>query len=77
MPTFSIGVPLLLSLRTGIYTFVKELAGEEKLDINEYNLRAKLAKNTLSDLIVAPRDIDYVVGVASNVVSKAINLAFK
>ena len=77
VPTFSIGVPLLLSLRTGIYTFVKELAGEEKLDINEYNLRAKLAKNTLSDLIVAPRDIDYVVGVASNVVSKAINLAFK
>ena len=36
-----------------------------------------ILKNTLSDLIVAPRDIDYVVGVASNVVSKAINLAFK
>lgn len=77
VPTFSIGVPLLLSLRTGIYTFVREFAKEENIDVNEYKLRAKLAVDTLSDLIVAPRDIDYAVGVASSIVSKAINLAFK
>ena len=76
VPTFSIGVPLLLSLRTGIYAFVKDFAMEENLQINEYNLRKKLADCALSDLIVAPRDIDLAVSVASNIVASAINVAF-
>lgn len=77
VPTFSIGVPLLLSLRTGIYAFVKEFAKDENMQINEYALRQKLADSLLSDLIVAPRDIDLAVNVASNIVSGAINDAFK
>lgn len=76
VPTFSIGVPLLLSLRTGIYAFVKDFAKEENLQISEYNLRKKLADCALSDLIVAPRDIDFAVNVASNIVASAINVAF-
>lgn len=76
VPTFSIGVPLLLSLRTGIYAFVKDFAEEENLQINEYDLRKKLADCALSDLIVAPRDIDLAVSVASNIVASAINVAF-
>lgn len=77
VPTFSIGVPLLLSLRTGIYAFVKEFAKDENMQINEYALRQKLADSLLSDLIVAPRDIDLAVNVASDIVSGAINDAFK
>lgn len=76
VPTFSIGVPLLLSLRTGIYAFVKEFAKDENMQISEYALRQKLADSLLSDLIVAPRDIDLAVNVASNIVSGAINDAF-
>lgn len=76
VPTFSIGVPLLLSLRTGIYAFVKDFAKEENLQISEYDLRKKLADCALSDLIVAPRDIDLAVNVASNIVASAINVAF-
>ena len=76
VPTFSIGAPLLLSLRTGIYAFVKGFAKEENLQINEYDLRKKLADCALSDLIVAPRDIDLAVNVASNIVASAINVAF-
>ena len=76
VPTFSIGVPLLLSLRTGIYAFVKDFAKEENLQINEYNLRKKLADCALADLIVAPRDIDLVVNVASSILANAINIAF-
>lgn len=76
VPTFSIGVPLLLSLRTGIYAFVKDFAKEENLQISEYNLRKKLADCALSDLIVAPRNIDLAVSVASNIVASVINIAF-
>lgn len=76
VPTFSIGVPLLLSLRTGIYAFVKEFAKDENMQINEYALRQKLADSLLSDLIVAPRDIDLVVNVASSILANAINTAF-
>lgn len=76
VPTFSIGVPLLLSLRTGIYAFVKDFAKEENLQTNEYNLRKKLADCALADLIVAPRDIDLVVNVASSILANAINTAF-
>ena len=76
VPTFSIGVPLLLSLRTGIYAFVKDFAKEENLQTNEFNLRKKLADCALADLIVAPRDIDLVVNVASSILANAINTAF-
>ena len=76
VPTFSIGVPLLLSLRTGIYAFVKEFAKDVNMQINEYALRQKLADSLLSDLIVAPRDIDLVVNVASSILANAINTAF-
>ena len=77
VPTFAIGVPLLLSLRTGIYSFVKDFLDEEKIEANEYNLRKKLADCALSDLIVAPRDVDLAVSLSSKIVAGAINTAFR
>lgn len=77
VPTLSIGVPLLLSLRTGIYSFVKDFAKEENIEISEFDLRQKLGDCALSDLIVAPRDIDLVAALSSKIVANAINYAFK
>lgn len=76
VPTFSIGVPLLLSLRTGIYAFVKELLNEQNVSVSEFALREKLSDTNLTDLIVAPRNIDYLVSVCADVVARAINDAF-
>lgn len=74
--TYSIGVPMLLSLRTGIYTFVKEFAKEQKIEIDEYLLREKLGDCNLTNLIVAPKDVDFLVETASCVIANAINSAF-
>lgn len=77
VPVYSIGVPLLLSLRTELYAFVKELVKEEKIELSELALRQRLAASELGELIVAPRDIDFLVQSASQIVSDAINMAFK
>lgn len=76
VPTISLGVPLMLSLKTSVYTFLKEYLQDEQIDINEFSLRRKMADDLLSNLIVASKDIDYSVGLCSSVVANAINFAF-
>ncbi len=77
VPTISIGVPLMLALRTGIYAFFKDYEKEKNLPVDEFSLRQRLADASLSNLIVVPKDIDFSVTRCARVVSSAINLAFR
>lgn len=74
-PTIAIGVPLMLSLRTAIYSFVKDCFSED--DIDEYRLRSELLAHNLSSLQVTPKDIDYLVKNCANIISNAINRMIK
>lgn len=76
VPTICIGVPMMLSLRTSIYVFLKDYLQEEKVDINEFSLRQKMADEALSNLVVAPKDVDYLVSLCSKTIANALNGAF-
>jgi len=76
VPTICIGVPMMLSLRTSIYAFLKDYLQDEKADINEFSLRQKMADEALSNLVVAPKDVDYLVSLCSKTIAGALNSAF-
>lgn len=77
VPVYSIGVPLMLSLRTGVYSFVKELEKEQDFSVSEFQLRQKLASSEFADLIVTPKNIDYLVSKCAKILADAINISFK
>ncbi len=76
VPTIAIGVPLMLSLRTAVYGFVKDYLSSVNCDVDEYRLRALLVEKKLSNLIVAPKDIDFLVENSALVISDALNEIF-
>ena len=80
VPTVAIGVPMMLSLRTAIYSFIKDYAqnagASSAVGVDEYGLRERLKEERLSNLVVAPKDVDYLVQKASDVVAQAIERAF-
>lgn len=76
VPTLAIGVPLMLSLRTALYGFVKEFCEGQNMSVNEFELRQCMADKKLSNLVVAPKDIDFMASNAANIISDAINEAF-
>ena len=76
VPTICIGVPMMLSLRTSIYAFLKDYLQDEKIDINEFSLRQKMSEESLSNLVVAPKDVDYLVSLCSKTIANALNGAF-
>ena len=76
VPTICIGVPMMLSLRTSIYAFLKDYLQDEKIDINEFSLRQKMSEESLSNLVVAPKDVDYLVSLCSKTIANALNSAF-
>ncbi len=76
VPTICIGVPMMLSLRTSIYAFLKDYLQDEKENINEFSLRQKMSEESLSNLLVAPKDVDYLVSLCSKTIANAINGAF-
>lgn len=75
-PTLAIGVPLMLTLNTAVYAFIKDYMRDIGSAVDEYKLRAALAEKKLSDLVVAPKDIDFLVENAALVISDALNQAF-
>lgn len=77
VPVFTIGVPLMLSLRVGMYNFVKQLAESENFELSEFALRQHLANEAFQDLIVTPQNIDFLVDNASKIIADGINLALK
>lgn len=76
VPVIAIGVPLMLSLRTALYGFVRDYAEGQGMKIDEFKLRESMADKNLSRLIVAPKDIDFMATNAANVIADAINSAF-
>ncbi len=76
VPAIAIGVPLMLSMRTALYNFVKEYCALLNCNVDEYRLRAEMAERGLSNLVVAPKEIDFLVDAASGVIATALNKAF-
>lgn len=75
VPTISVGVPLMLSLRTCIYNFLTDYLRSQNAEINEFALRQKMA-DEMTRFVVSPQDVDYSVGLCAYVIAKAINDAF-
>lgn len=76
VPVIAIGVPLMLSMRTAIYGFVKEYCESMGSGIDEFRLRAQMTEKNLSGLVVAPKEIDFIVDAAAGVIATALNRAF-
>ena len=76
VPTVAIGVPLMLSMRTAIYNFVKDYFEQTGGEIDEYRLRASMVDKNLSNLVVAPKEIDYLVEASAGVIASALNRTF-
>lgn len=77
VPVLAIGVPLMLSLRTSIYSFIKEYTAAIGCQNDEFRLRENLIKNNLSNLVVTPKDIDVLVEGSALIIANAINAAFE
>ncbi len=76
VPTISIGVPLMLSMSSALYSFVKDYTSQIGCRNDEFRLRQMLAEKKMSSLVVAPKEIDFYVEMASLVIANAINKAF-
>lgn len=75
VPVIAIGVPLMLSLRTALYGFVKDYTESQGQKVDEFKLRERMADKKLSGLVVAPKDIDFMATNAANILADAINEA--
>ncbi|MBO4554466.1 MAG: GPR endopeptidase [Clostridia bacterium] len=76
VPVLSIGVPTLLTLPTTIYGVTKDYLASKDMTIDEYAFRSLLATRKISDMVVAPKNIDVLVEGAATIISNALNLAF-
>jgi len=76
VPVLAIGVPLMLTMRTAIYGFMRRYFERAESELDEPALREELKESSFSGLVVAPKEIDYLVDAAGAVISAAINGAF-
>lgn len=76
VPVIAIGVPLMLSMRTAMYGIVKDYLSKVGGDIDEFKLRAELSDKNLSNLVVSPKEIDYLVDATAGVIATALNRSF-
>lgn len=75
VPVLMVGVPTLISLGTLMYgTFVDYMQATNS-SLDEFKFRDTLSKKQISNMVVAPKDVDVVVENASVIISNAINLA--
>lgn len=75
VPVLSIGVPTLLALNTLVYGLFKDYAEKFGRGLDEYAFRSLLAEKKMSNMVVAPKDVDALAEKASVIISNAINLA--
>lgn len=73
VPVISVGVPLMLSMRTALYSFMKDYSSSTGQSIDEFRLRETLADNNLLNLIVSPKETDFFVDKCSAIIASAIN----
>ena len=77
VPTISIGVPLVLTMQGVIKDFVRAYNQNDKdFKLNEFYFNATLSDKKLSRLVVAPKEVKIFLDNATNIISKAINLAY-
>lgn len=77
VPTVSIGVPLVLTMQGVIKDFVRAYNQNDKdFKLNEFSFHATLSDKKLSRLVVAPKEVKIFLDNATNIISKAINLAY-
>ena len=76
VPVIAIGVPLMLSMRTAVYGFVKEYLTKAGGNIDEFRLRSEMAEKNLSNLVVSPKEIDFLVDASAGVIATALNRSF-
>ena len=76
VPVLSIGVPTLLTLSTTIYGVTKEYLSAKDAAIDEYAFRNLLASKKISDMVVAPKNVDVLTNGAATIIANALNLAF-
>lgn len=76
VPVVAIGVPLMLSLRTAIYSFVKDYTATLNCENDEFKLREQLIDKKLSNLVVAPKEIDFYAETAACIIANALNMLF-
>lgn len=76
VPVLSIGVPTLLTLSTTIYGVTKEYLASKDAAIDEYAFRNLLASKKISDMVVAPKNVDVLTDGAATIIANALNLAF-
>lgn len=77
VPVISLGVPLMLSMRTALYNFVKNYSQSINQSVDEFGLRTQLSDSNLLNLVVAPKEIDYLVEKCAYIISSAVNAAFE
>lgn len=75
VPVLSIGVPMLLSLNTLTYGLFKDFFKLVDAPLDEYAFRSMLADRNMSNLVVAPKDVDVYAENASVLLSNALNLS--
>ncbi len=71
----SIGVPLMLSMHVALYNFVKNYLENIGEKVHEINVREQLKDANLLNLIVSPKDIDFIVQRSAKLIANAINMA--
>ena len=77
VPVISIGVPLMLTMRTALYSFVKGYMNDVGQSVDEFRLRQNLADSNLLKLVVAPKEIDYLANKCAYIIADAINKTFE
>ncbi len=72
----TIGVPLVLAMRTVLEDFIKNYLSEKNIEPDLYYYRDLLMRKKLSNLVVAPKEIKFYVDMCSAIISNALNKCF-
>ena len=77
VPTISIGVPLVLTMQGVIKDFVKSYnETNPTFNLDEFSFHNTLSDKKLSRLVVAPKEVKLHLDNASNIIARAVNLAY-
>lgn len=76
VPVLAIGVPLVANMREVIRDIMRKYCHNENRDLKIATLESIASEQLDGNIIVAPKEIDYVVAECADVIAEAINLAF-
>lgn len=76
VPILAIGVPLVANIRDMMREIMKEYCDNENRELKISTLEKIVYEKLSGNIIVAPKEIDFVVSECADVIAEAINLAF-